>query len=181
MGLTFTVGRPSDVFLPPLDAIVERTFLEHFGPDVLARAAELLPYFADEVAWSGWCALQQRALTLRDASALPNLLAMEAWQGVYLPWPTSAGSFSFEGIPTPLEVAELDGLVAELEDLGPALNLSTDDPSLRDQARNLMPEEEGEEDEDEADEANLAVPTYLQLLLAAHEAQRRRQPLWVVK
>jgi hypothetical protein len=72
-----------------------------------------------------------------------------------------------------MSVASLPALVRELELVGGVLGLPIDDRGLRQLARRYQ-----DEDIEEDDFAN---QTYVELLLAAHEATRRRQVLWVIK
>ena len=65
------------------------------------------------------------------------------------------------------------GLIGELERVGPALGLATDDDGLARIAAKYA-------DDDSCDD-DMEVQAYAQLLLAARQAIARRQPLWVVK
>jgi hypothetical protein len=98
---------------------------------------------------------------------------MEAWSGCYVPAETQPGSFEFDGEKTPLAVASLPALVSELESVGRALGLPTDDNGLKQLAAKYQ--------DDDLVDSDMDIQTYAQLLLAAHVAQRRRQVLWVVK
>jgi hypothetical protein len=173
MGLTFTVGNPSDVFIEASAEVVRRTLESNYrGHFVLDSPEE--PYCSEEVGWSGWAALQERAQSVLPATSLAHLLSMDAWSGVYVPCATEIGAFEFDAEQTPLNVAGLHPLIEELECIGAALGLAVDDAGLRELARGYL------EDDDRVDD-DMDVQTYAQLLLAAHEAMRRRQPLWIVK
>src|SRR5262249_25124969 len=104
---------------------------------------------------------------------VPHLLSMEAWNGCYVPVPTDPTAFRIRGNSAPLKVGSLPALVAELEAVGAALRLPTDEASLRALAAAHAADEPGEYDTD--------FQTYAELLLAARVAERRRQVLWVIK
>jgi hypothetical protein len=99
---------------------------------------------------------------------------MEAWSGVYVPLVTEPIAFELDGQETPLDVASLTNLTSELEALGKLLDLPVDDDGLRALAARYS-------DDDDLVDSDMEIQTYAQLLLAAHEASRRRAPLWVVK
>ena len=175
MGLVFTVGRPSAVFDEPFAGLV-RDILEAECEDDLAFGAEgdgVEPFHSAELGWSGWGLLQERARVALGAEAVPNLLSMEAWRGAYLPGWAEAGAIVFDADPTPLDVAPLGGLIGELERIGAALGLATDAAGLAELAASY--------DDDDRIDDDMEIQTYAQLLPAAREAARRRQPLWVVK
>jgi hypothetical protein len=171
MGLTFTVGCPRDVFIQSFADVVAKKLDRRFS-SAFAVESDEKPYRSDEVAWSGWGELQKRARAVLRGHPPKQLLSMEAWQGVYVPVPTEIGSFSFGEQKTPLNVACLPELIAELESFAQAAGLPADDNGLR----ALAAEYDGDRIDQDAD-----VQTYAQLLLAAHEAARRRLCLWVVK
>jgi hypothetical protein len=172
MGLTFTVGNPSDAFVEPFATRVRGTLeVECEGSVVLDSAEE--PYYSQELGWSGWQLLQELASDKVSPEQVPHLLSMEAWSGVYLPSWNRIGALEFDGEPTPLDVASLDSLIEELELVGRALGLATDAEGLKAIAVKY-------EDDDLVD-SDMEIQTYAQLLLAAREAKRRKQPLWIVK
>ena len=171
MGLTFSVGNPIDAFFEPFAERVKKTFELHFNGIVLDSDEEV--YFSEDLGWSGWRLLQDKAVETVGAEAVPHFLSMEAWFGCYVPAETIPGSFEFNGEETPLAVASLPVLVSELEKLGKALGLPSGDIGLKELAAKYH-------DEDSIDD-DMDIQTYAQLLLAAHVAQRRRQVLWVVK
>jgi hypothetical protein len=172
MGLTFTVGNPADAFMEPFAERVRLTLAAHFGDSVVLDSVELA-YYSDELGWSGWRTLQERAANALTAQRVPHLLAMEAWCGCYVPADTEPRCFEFDEESTPLDTASLPALVRELEAVGKALGLPTDDAGLAELAERYS-------DDDLADE-DMDIQTYAQLLLAARLAQRRQQVLWVVK
>jgi hypothetical protein len=171
MGLTFSVGNPVDAFIEPFAERVKKTLASHFSEIVLDSGEEA--YFSEELGWSGWRLLKDKAVETLGADAVPHFLSMEAWSGCYVPAETQPGSFEFDCEKTPLAVASLPVLVSELEDLGKALGLPTDDNGLREFAAKYQ-------DDDLIDD-DMDIQTYAQLLLASHTAQRRRQVLWIVK
>ena len=172
MGLSFSVGNPTDTFTAGYAERVRARLAEAFGPSLVLDSPEE-PYSSDEVGWGGWRRLQDAAATAVGAERVLHLLSMEAWNGCYVPVPTEPTEFTIPGQSAPLKVGALPALVAELEVVGAALGLPTDDEGLRELAALHS-------DDDPAD-GEMDFQTYAELLLAAHVAQRRRQPLWVVK
>jgi len=176
MGLVFSVGNPTDAFESPFAEQVRDLLTAHFSTSVVVDS-KLEPWYSNEISWSGWQSLQERAAEVVDAKRLTHLLSMKAWRGCYVPANTEPWSIDIEtegwSEPLALAVASLSALVAELEAVGLALDLSIDDAGLRDLAAKYQ--------DDELIDADMEIQTYAQLLLGAHEAQRRRQPLWVVK
>jgi hypothetical protein len=172
MGLAFLVGNPSDAFVPDYAERVRSRLLKAFGAGVVLDSPEKA-YTSDECGWGGWGRLQEAAAEALGVERLPHLLSMEAWNGCYVPVPTGPTSFAIKGNSAPLKVGSLPALVGELEAVGTALGLSTDDAGLRALAAEHADAEPGEYDID--------YQTYAELLLAAHVARRRRQVLWVVK
>lgn len=171
MGLTFSVGNPADAFIEPFAERVKKTLASHFSGIVLDSDVEA--YFSEELGWSGWRLLQDKAVETVGADAVPHFLSMEAWSGCYVPSETQPVSFEFDGEKTPLAVASLAALVSELENLGRVLGFPYDDNGLKELAAKYQ-------DDDLVDD-DMDIQTYAQLLLAAHAAQRRQQILWVVK
>ncbi len=125
MGLTFTVGNPSNAFLEPFAERVRATFDNQFGSRIVLDS-DMEPYYSEELGWSGWRLLQERAATALTEERVPSLLSMEAWTGCYLPVDLEPGAYEFEGESTTLAVASLDRLVGELEAVGTALGLPVD-------------------------------------------------------
>jgi hypothetical protein len=171
MGLTFSVGNPDDAFLDPFAMRVKNTLASHFSGIVLDSSEET--YYSEELGWSGWRLLQEKAVETIGSDRAPHFLSMEAWSGCYVPAETQPDTLEFDGEKTPLAVASLPALVSELEDLGSALNLPTDDNGLKQFAEKYQEDDLIDDDTD--------IQTYAQLLLAAHVAHRRRQVLWAVK
>jgi hypothetical protein len=168
MGLQFTVGNPADAFLPEFAERVRAALTERFGDAVILDSAEP-PYYSEECAWSGWSSLQTRAADAIDAKRAPHFLSMEAWTTGYVPADTKRLVLSFRDESTRLAIGALPALISELEEIGPALRLPTDDASLQKLARDCI-------EDDEMD-----IQVYAALLLAARVARGRRQILWVVK
>lgn len=173
MGLVFTVGRPVCVFDDPvaelMDHVLGAECEGHLAPD----GGEAEPFHTAELGWSGWGLLQERARVALGDEVLPNLLSMEAWHGAFLPGWVEAGAIVFDDYPMPLDVASLEGLIAELELVGPALGLPTDDEGLA----GII----GRYADDDSCDDDMEVQTFAHLLRAARQARLRRQPLWVVK
>jgi hypothetical protein len=172
MGLTFSVGNPVDAFVEPFANCVKKALESNFSGIVLDSDAKA--YFSEELGWSGWQLLQEKAVETVGVARVPHFLFMEAWSGCYVPAETEPRSFEFDGEKTPLAVASLPALVNELEDVGRALGLPTDDKGLKQLVAKYQ-------DDDLLIDDDMDIQTYAQLLLAAHVAQRRRQVLWVVK
>ena len=173
MGLKFTVGRPTDVFDEPFAELVGYVLEAECANNVDWGLDGVEPFHSAELGWSGWNLLQERARVALTPEEVPNLLSMEAMHGAYLPgWP-EAGAIVFDDYPMPLDVAPLEALIGELEKVGPALGLATDEAGLAAIATKYA-------DDDLCDD-DMEIQTYAQLLLAARVAVTRRQPLWVVK
>ena len=172
MGLSFSVGNPSDAFIPDYDQRVRSRLADAFGPAVILDSPEEL-YSSDEVGWGGWARLQEAAADAVGADRLPHLLSMEAWNGCYVPAATEPTEFAIAGNSAPLKVGSLPALIAELEAVGAAMGLPTDDAGLRELA--------AEHADDEPDDGEMDYQTYAELLRAALLARSRRQVLWVVK
>jgi hypothetical protein len=120
MGLTFSVGNPSDAFTEPFAERVRATFDDQFGGKIVLNS-DMAPYYSEELGWSGWRLLQERASAVLTAERLPSLLSMEAWCGCYVPIDVEPGAYEFEAESTTLAVASLDRLGEELEAVGASL------------------------------------------------------------
>jgi hypothetical protein len=131
-------------------------------------------YESEEVAWSGWSRLQEAAVAALGEEKLPHLLAMEAWQGVYLPIQLTPCEFHVQDETTPLQCASLLSLVQELQLFASERDLPVDEMGLQALWEHYT------DDEDLIDE-DLEIQTYAQLMLAAAMATAHRMPLWVVK
>jgi len=173
MGLTFTVGNPTDVFVEPFGEAVRETLDSHYERRFVLNSPDD-PWCSEEVAWSGWRLLQEQARDLLPEEKIRHFLSMEAWLGVYVPGEADIGGFTFNGKSTPLAVASLDQLITELDAIGIALGLPTDGADLK----VLF---SGYRDDDDRCDEDPHIQTYIQLVLSARQAQRRNQPLWVVK
>ena len=173
MGLAFTVGNPTDVFIEPHGNAIKASLLAEFGGSMVLDSPDE-PWYTGELGWSGWAGLQERALEFLPPEKIEHLLSMEAWKGVYLPIETSPLSLQIPGHKTPLNVGGLHHLIAELILIGRALQLPTDNQGLQSLAERYA------DDGDMIDE-DMEIQTYAQLLLAAYRAQSRNQPLWIVK
>lgn len=172
MGLVFSVGNPSDAFMPDYAKRVQSQLAKLFGLTIVLDSSEEA-YSSDEVGWGGWVRLQEAAAEAVGADQLPHLLSMEAWNGCYVPAKTKPTKFSIPGNSAPLKVGSLPALIAELNAVGAAMGLPTDEAGLRELA--------AKHEDDEPDHSEMDYQTYAELLRAALIAQSRRQVLWVVK
>jgi hypothetical protein len=173
VGLTFTVGTPADVFYEPYASNLRAAIDHHFDEQVALESTQP-PWHSDELGWSGWHKLQSRAVALVGTSAARHLLSMEAWKGAYLPVDLEPGVLdSIPGESGALDIGSLPRLVEELTRIAGALTISTDDSSLLALAVKYRV--------DDLSDDEMGLQTLVQLLLAAYEATRRRQPLWIVK
>jgi hypothetical protein len=59
VGLTFSVGGPGEVFAEPFSDAVRDALREEYGETIVLGNVE--HYWSEEVAWSGWSALQDLA------------------------------------------------------------------------------------------------------------------------
>jgi hypothetical protein len=172
VGLTFCVGNPVDAFVEPFAERVKNTLMSHFGGAIVLDSGEKA-YFSEQLPWSGWRLLQEKASQAVTADRVPHFLSMEAWSGCYVPAKTQPGSFKFDGEETPLAVASLPALVSELELVGKALGRPTDEKGLKQLSARYR--------DDDLIDSEMDIQTYAELLLAAYVARGRRQVLWVVK
>lgn len=172
MGLTYTVGLPADVFMEPFATLVAERLAQEFGKR-LARTSSRPAYCSDELGWSGWRRLQERAAEVLGEEQLPHFLSMAAWQGCYVPLETAPTLFDFADHKTPLAVASLPHLIRELQAFGVASAIPTHRAGLEELAAKY--------DDDDQEDDYVAMQTYANVLLAALEARRRRQVLWIVK
>jgi hypothetical protein len=172
MALIFSVGNPSDAFFPDYAERVRTRLAAAFGRSVILDSPEP-PLSSDEVGWGGWARLQEAAAAAIGAERVPHLLSMEAWNGCYVPATTAPTDLPIAGNSAALAVGSLPALVAELEMIGAALRLPTDDAGLRELA--------AEHIDDEPDDGEMDYLTYAELFRMAYAAVRRRQVLWVVK
>jgi hypothetical protein len=174
MALVFTVGNPTDAFMEPHGTAVQKILEARFGRSMALDSSDD-PWHTEELGWSGWATLQERALEFLAPDKIEHFLSMEAWKGAYLPVETAPTSLDdIPGDKTPLKVASLPRLIEELTLIGRALKLPTDKQGLESLAQKYL------EDDDLIDE-DMEIQTYAQLFLAAYKAVSRNQPLWVVK
>ncbi len=172
MGLVFSVANPDDVFVESYARKV-RVALEKLFKKQVVLDSQDEPYYSTELGWSGWGLLQERSCDLLGEDALPAFLSMEAWNGCYVPCETKPRAVTIEGQDTPLSIASLAALTVELEAIGKALKLATDNEGLAELAEKY--------NDDDFIEDDMDVQTFVHLLLAAREAEDRRQALWIVK
>ncbi|WP_166826735.1 hypothetical protein [Thalassoroseus pseudoceratinae] len=172
MALVFSVAVPNTMFTEPFASQVADTLRGMFGDDIDFNSQT--ERHSDELGWSGWSELQERGVEALGADKLPHFLSMEAWHGCYLPVKTDIGSLEFSDDSPNLDVGALDNLIPELESLGNALSLPTEDSALDELFQKYI------EDDDLIDE-DMDVQTFTQLLPLARFARAQRLPLWVVK
>jgi hypothetical protein len=175
MGLTFTVGLASTVFMQPFANQVVQELERQLGysmPEGTPLGDEV--YCSEELGWSGWQKLQERATAALGKGNVTNLLAMEAWQGVYLPAPIRPTEVAINGHDAPLQCGSLSALIRELDQFAKAGGLPTEKAGLEELWEKYM------EDDDLIDE-DMDIQTYVQLMLTAQVAMSHNLPLWVVK
>ena len=170
MGLSFKVGRPSDIFMEPFDATIAEELEAAFGE--IPRMNEGEAYCSDEVPWPGYALLVERAASRLGEEAVPHLLAVGAWQGAFLPIEVDPDVLDIPGTETPLEVGCLAALIRELEAVAAAEGWPTADAELE-------PLYASARDRDDDDSWSFEV--FCQLLITARVAIRQSRPLWVVK
>jgi hypothetical protein len=174
MGLDFTVGTAAAAFKQPFDSEVERAVESEFGITLPRDEQEYEAYYSEEVGWSWWGMLQERAASVLGEERVTHLLAVEAWQGVFLPARISPTRIQPRGFSAPVQCASLPELARELEAFAEALTLPTDEGGLRALVQKYN-------DDDELVDSDGDIQTYVQLMLAAKDAVLRNLPLWVVK
>jgi hypothetical protein len=165
VGLTFVVGRATDVFSGDLARAVAGALARYaFGGSAEEK------YESEPVAATGWRELQRRVHQTLDVA--PLVTTVDAYQAVYIP--VAMGQVEHVPIPNvadPLQVASLPALLDELRRFAAAASLPTDDVELMQLAAHYL-----ESDFD----ADLDVQTYVQLMLSAKQASARGQALWLV-
>ena len=175
MGLTFTVGNATHVFMDPYGSNLQSKLDAEFPVKINRMSDDDDPWYSQELGWSGWEELQKRTAEVLGQDAAPHLLSMPAWKGVYLPVEVQPCTLAdVPGDDTPLEIGCLDRLREELEAFGMAAGFPTDNEGLEALAARYL------EDDDLIDD-DMEIQTYAQLLLAAIFASRHRYPLWIVK
>lgn len=175
MGLAFTVGTTSNAFMQLFAAQVQQEIEKQFQysvPESTSFGDE--GYKSDELGWSGWRKLQERAVAVLGAENVPHLLAIAAWQGVYLPVPINPVEILIAGNGIPLQCGSLPALLEELEKLAEVQGFPIDQEGLEELWEKYA------EDDDLIDE-DVDIQTYSQLMLSAKVAVSQKLPLWVVK
>lgn len=173
MALVLTVGGPRDVFVEPYASNLVQALRAHFGDDMDLDGGE--SWSSDELPWSGWAELQARAAEKLEPAMIRHLLSIGAWKGVFLPVDTDPGDL--DGVPgdtTPLAIASLTNLIHELERVGKALSLPTDEAGIDSLIAALA-------DDDSSEDENFNVQVFASLLRCARIASQAKRPLWVVK
>jgi len=166
VGLTFVVGRATDVFSGDLARAVDGALHARFA---FGGSAEE-KYESEPVAATGWRELQRRVHQTLDVA--PLVTTVDAYQAVYIPVPLEhVEHVPIPNVADPLQVASLPALLDELRRFAAAASLPTDDVELMQLAAHYL-----ESDFD----ADLDVQTYVQLMLSAKQASARGQALWIV-
>ena len=173
MGLQLVVGNPSDVFNKDYAAAV-RLEIDSAFPGEIVMAAKEPRWESAELAWSSWGTLQDMVRRAIGDKECVHFCSMEAWNGVFLPTELTPAVLTAEGQSEPLDLAGLRCLISELHAFALAAGLPTDESGLAEFDRKYS-------EDDDLDDEGLAFQTFAQLIIAASEASRRRQGLWVVK
>jgi hypothetical protein len=174
MGLCFTVGITDNAFEQPFSLEVKQELKKQLGySEPLESPFGDDGFGSEEVAWSGWNKLQERASSILGEERVPHLLSIDAWQGVYLPVLIDPTVINIMNDSTPLQCASLPLLSIELEEFAKALSLPIQEEELQELWDKYMDEEEEDEDMD--------IQTYIQLMLSTKVAISYNLPLWVVK
>ena len=173
MGLALTVGSASDVLDTDFAKLVAEKIEQKlkYKPEVESNSK---PYHSDELAWSGWAELQERAASLLGEDAIPNLLSVDAWTGVFIPKDISPTELVIQADVSPFQVASLAGLYRELLALSQKASWPNDEQGLQAWWDEYM---DGDSAADEDDD----IQTYIQLMLCTLKATNLNKPLWVVK
>lgn len=171
MGFSFVVGQPETVFHKDFAASVRKLLETKFACQ-LRNDEE--PFYSEELGWSWWGILQERAAEVLGPDAVRHLQAVRTWQGVYLPLDITPQDVPVDSEHDSLQCASLEGLLEELQQFGIALDLPVEEPDLSVMAASYR------EDDDLADEGH-DIQTYLQAMIACGEALRRCEPMWLVK
>lgn len=93
MALIFQVASPKQVFTEPFAGNVAHELTKQFGLTFTSDEH----WESEELPWSGWEELQQRVEKKLGKDKCPQLLSMEAWQGVYLPADVKIGQVKITG------------------------------------------------------------------------------------
>jgi hypothetical protein len=191
MGLSFQAGPTTQVFESSYarevsDALERRfgfisesqhstleTFVSKISPPGLVRKPRDERFCSEEVAWSGWEQLQQDAQMLLGRNEIPHLLAVDAWQGVYLPIAVEPQRVRVNR-EQELQVASLLSLVRESLAYSSAVELPVEEGAIKELWLTYM------EDDDKID-SDMHIQTYLQLMKTAQYALRKSHALWIVK
>lgn len=174
MGLAFSIGTAASIFSEPFAARIQDVVKKVLGYSIpLETPFEDDAYWSEELGWSGWDQLQERAILSLGEENIPQLLAMEAWQGVYLPVDMKPIEISIIEEEEPLQCGSLPLLVKELEQFAEKEGLPIDKEGLEEFWEKYL-------DDDFVDE-DMDIQTYLQLMLTAQIALAHNLPLWIVK
>ena len=173
MGLQLVVGNPLDVFNRDYANAVQAEIDSSFSGEIVMDSKDSC-WESNELAWSSWKTLQDMVRKAIGKKECKHFCSMEAWNGAFLPVEMQPAILTAKDQAEPLDLASLLGLISELHAFARIAGLPTDQSGLAKLARKY-PEDE------ELDDEGLALQTFAQLMIAANEASRRRQGLWVVK
>jgi hypothetical protein len=167
VGLTFVVGDAGAALGEGFGASVDAALRAHF-PQLSADEGEM--YASDEVPVSGWRALQARVAGVMQA---PQVTAIDIYLAVYVPF-TSDGIIELPvaSAADPLQIGSVVALLGELRDFASRASLPVDDVELMGLANRYLEDEELED-------ADLDIQTYVQLMLSAKQAAVHARPLWI--
>ena len=171
MGLVFTASTPRIALHEPLASQLTDSLREQYGDAVVLDSD--VQRNSEEIGWSGWGSLQERAESACGADMVPHLLSVDLPLGFYLPVQTDVGKFEVPDEYPSFNFGSLVKLIAELELIGNALELPTDDSRL------TLLFDKYFDDDDLIDE-DMDIQTYCLLLPFARFALDQRLLLWVV-
>ena len=175
MALVLRVGTTADVFTEPFAANLAAALEHHFGGGMSLRGQSADEgWNSIELGWSWWRLLQERVAVLLGSEAAPHFRSVPAWRGVFLPKDVEIGELSgVEGDEGAICIASLPALVGELD----AVSRAMETPSTIDGCEKMA----AKYDADDLCDDDPEVQTLLQLVIGAHLAAQRNQPLWVIK
>lgn len=84
MGLSLQVGHPRTIFVDDYADLVLSALHEAFGPNVPLGSPNQYFCLPDEIGWSDWSDLQTLAAKKLGAGNALQIMAIDAWKGVYL-------------------------------------------------------------------------------------------------
>jgi hypothetical protein len=175
VALVLRVGTTADVFTEPFAANLAAALEHHFGEGMSLRGqSEDEGWNSIELGSSWWRQLQERVGSLLGTEATPHFSSVPAWRGVFLPKDVEIGKLSeVPGDEAPICIASLPALMRELEAASTAMGVPFTIPECESMAAKY--------DDDELCDDDPELQALLQLVIGAHRAVQRNQPLWVIK